>query len=247
METPTEFITKFGHYHALMLAKERERVKRFIPEDLQDRSFIAGGFVASPWKANDVDIWVSVRPRDNPPSEDLYMFGETLHNVPKHIDYLLNYTPGARFEPSNGIIDDEYRLRGFFVAGTIYEDGQKPVQVILTDIQNGDDLLRSFDLACHAVGVGLGDNEVYVHPEWKHPIQGPTKILDLDTPLHTLKRYLKLAERYMWPLRVQDVQPLLDLVMDKPGPHLLANQWTTNNLADNIPSSLGGGTSSRAA
>ena len=156
--------------------EEGKRILRFFAKKfdltLADL-FIAGGWAANPFRADDIDIWV-YRP-ECVVSEDYYKkLGNLIHGATK-------------YEMMNAEINDPTRK-----PTTYLEWYGKPVQIFETPFQIFE-LMDLFDLSCHQYA--LTHNGVLCRGEnATHPVDDDIVVM---TPDHsTPHRLNKVLERY---------------------------------------------------
>ena len=134
--------------------------------------FIAGGWAACPFRANDIDIWY-FRP-------DVELFNEDYRRL-GNLLYVGENWVGETFGTSDNLTElKELKWYG------------KPVQIFETPY-NLIELLNHFDLSCHRYAI-TNNGTVITGPGATDPFEEEIVIL---TPEHTiLHRLQKLQKRY---------------------------------------------------
>lgn len=147
-----------------------------IPEHLRPFVYIAGGFVADPGKAADIDLWVT-----------------GVDDPIKGVREIRNLNAGGLVLDDRDIQD--YDEEGMFkIAGTLFDADHLPVQVLVTTY-GINDLLGHFDISTHCIARHVASNTTLVGPKFT-PTSALPQVLRNNTPSSTLLRYLRLVKRY---------------------------------------------------
>lgn len=154
---------------------EAQRILQFYAAKFNldlNRLFIAGGWAANPFRANDIDIWYTT-PGVGLWNDEYRRLGNLIYGGENWI--------GENF----GTCEDLTELKELEWFG-------KPVQIFETPYTIPE-LLNEFDLSCHRYAIAF-DGCFLSDPKATHPIYDEINVL---TPEHTFEaRLKKLQERY---------------------------------------------------
>jgi hypothetical protein len=188
------------------------------PEPLHPRLVVAGGYLADPEKACDIDLWLLSGTKNIPGSDEyLWELRRHLDKVgPKEgwkvwdpfVDYELSPLPEEYSEGNLG-------QKGYRYVGRFQKEGwPKPVQFFIAPYKTVGELLRDFDISTHqrARVVNL-PTEVWVETTTL-PGEMP-RVTNWDTPSTTLERLHKLSRRYGFSLLDNPDVSILEVEVNK--------------------------------
>lgn len=178
----------------------------YVPERWRSKAVVAGGFAADPARARDVDIWI---PADN-------RYHEARTDVRNHLRKLgLEYT----LEIEHSTTDDEERAEDYahhLVATIPNGFGNRPVQILVSDAVNAQQLVEGFDISTHAIAKSLqpgtgGAMRVTFAARWTGT-RVPPRVMRWTTPEDTLRRLQRVMLRYGVAADKGDLERLEQLV-----------------------------------
>lgn len=172
-----------------MFQRDLNFIRTLIPLHLQHQTVIAGGAAISA-QSEDIDVYIL--------SDDVE---DTVEAIRQRLDEIHGRTGHAVLYGD----DQEYDGNPTGMAGiTLVADvapygGTKNVQLIVSTADSVEGLLDSFDITAHQWAVGL-DNVGHSAETSTLPSQQP-RVKHTRTPLLTLKRLIKILQRYGWEIQ----------------------------------------------
>lgn len=188
-----------------------------LPTEWHDRAYVAGGYAVDPDMAGDIDVWIL---GSEMTSEERAQFWH--HYVTQLRTRAIQVNPQG-FEAAivradldgdaPDAEDGESALPDndtFSPLGTYAILGiDKPVQILLTTHDTPQDLLNVFDISTHQMAIGVKHLDVVVVPTTTPPWDAPN-LVDINRPLATLTRLIRINRRYGFLTRPEDVSRLLE-------------------------------------
>lgn len=180
-----------------MNLRHLDAAKELIPDFLQMSTWIAGGAVIAE-DPRDVDIWVVV------PGDEARVAATSQilqHLAAQSLDVDV-------FDPAR------YAWKGNTIAkvGTVMLF-DRPYQIMVWIGEHVSDLLDSFDLSIHAHGVNLSTGYKVSGPRATRLEDREIRVQTFDRSRSTLRRYVRLCDRYGVIPNRDDVKRLADAVM----------------------------------
>jgi hypothetical protein len=184
-----------------------KELKALAPEDLQEKLVVAGGYLADPCKACDIDLWLLAgRERED---QDAIMTEVHNHLAPTPFDPEMKREGYRTYQvhPFGEIpreYEDSLRAKKIYFVGTFQKEGWPlPVQFFVTPYNDVQDLLEDFDISTHQVAQRLalapGEGPQLFLPRWLTTTSAVTvapRVTNWTTPSTTLARLEKLCRRY---------------------------------------------------
>lgn len=181
------------------------------PPNLQPYLVVAGGYVASPSQACDIDLWLL------DPYQNRDVIRDQLRVVTAHLSEQSGWSVFERQQTSSEDLPEEYTLgnlggKGYTYVGRFQKEGWPlPVQFFIAPYQRVEELLADFDISTHQWAIAPATGEL-----WKAPTatdNTEVRVTNWDTPSTTLARLEKLCRRYGFSLDSHpDVAKLIALV-----------------------------------
>lgn len=156
--------------------------KDLIPAHLHKNTWIAGGATVNA-DPRDVDIWVIVSGEEEKNQVSKYILS---HLAAAHLDVDL-------FDPAQYAWSTN--RNNISKIGSVDAYG-KPCQVMVWIGEDIYTLLDSFDLSIHAHAVNLNTGQRVSGPRATHLESGSIRVQDFSRASSTLRRYVRLCDRY---------------------------------------------------
>jgi hypothetical protein len=169
---------------------------------------VAGGYVAAPELACDIDLWLlagadhverrRIRDRVRRHIAIVVPKGGTLHGWS-------SWEPFIAYEQSELPVeytDGNLGQKNFHYVGKFQKEGWPlPVQFFIAPYQNVGDLLRDFDISTHQRAKVLASLTEVPWLETTTSVESVPRVTNWDTPATTLLRLEKLSKRYGFNLK----------------------------------------------
>lgn len=177
-----------------------DKIFDYLPPLLRDTAVIAGGYALDPERASDVDLWVLTDGGSDIATTRLRMlYYLRVKNIPHR--------------ESAVVFDDEHYPTAHLVATIDHGFAGKPVQLLVSEKNNAQELVDGFDISTHALAVDR-TGKVTVSKHWTS-LSEPARVMRWTTPEETLYRLEKISGRYRLPVDQRDVEALNAAVQKK--------------------------------
>jgi hypothetical protein len=170
-----------------MFQRDLNFIKTLIPPSLVSATVIAGGAAIGPHTSEDIDVYVLVEDEVEDAVELLNQRLDAVHGRTAHVNPADDDCYDGNAQGMSGIT---------LVADISPYGGTKNIQLIVSTADCITSLLDSFDITAHQWAVGL-DNVGHSAETSTLPSQQP-RVRHFRTPLATLKRLIKMLQRYGW-------------------------------------------------
>lgn len=181
----------------------------YVPDKFRANAFVAGGFAVDAERASDIDIWIL--------NCDKELMVKGFYDT-AFLTYL-NTEDKSRAPWSFSTPADPYEIGGVKRLGTLYhplmQEKDTRIQILVSDLLDVWELLKSFDLSVHQVAYDVHANTYRVPTTTPLGIT-PVRVTRFDTPHSTLRRYFKLTERYESAIEWTDIETLCSLAISIP-------------------------------
>jgi len=161
---------------------------KFLPEGRRERAFVAGGAVRDWELTRDVDLWVPAGPAlERIVAEECwaYLCGLRDEYEVTLIENFLRSEPGEYPEGvAVGIVHGLITTPG---------DHALDLQIVVMPMSEPSEVLAHFDISEHAHAILLDGSLMSARDS---TVGGPLHVLRTTTPRSTIRRVLRLADRY---------------------------------------------------